>query len=179
MQDNPSKPNALGYPSCPEGLNIRARTPQDAPGIAALHGMPGFRHGTLRLPHERAEDILRHIASQTPEEIHLVAVLDNMIVGDAGLMPHRGRRAHAASIGMGVHDDFCSRGIGRALLGELVDMADQWLNIRRMELTVYTDNIAAIQLYESFGFESEGLLRDYGFRAGGYADVFTMARLRP
>jgi putative acetyltransferase len=47
-----------------------------------------------------------------------------------------------------------------------------------MELTVYTDNAAAIRLYEKFGFEKEGLLRSFGYRDGQYVDVYTMARLR-
>lgn len=66
----------------------------------------------------------------------------------------------------------------RALLGEIVDAADQWLNITCLELTVYTDNARAIRLYESFGFEREGHLRSFGFRAGRHVDAYCMARLR-
>jgi putative acetyltransferase len=36
----------------------------------------------------------------------------------------------------------------------------------------------AIHLYEKSGFEQEGLLRNYAFRDGKYADVITMARLK-
>ncbi|WP_246777034.1 hypothetical protein [Microvirga sp. VF16] len=39
---------------------------------------------------------------------------------------------------------------------ELVDAADDWLGLRRMELTVYTDKGRAIRLYQRFGFETEG-----------------------
>ena len=38
-------------------------------------------------------------------------------------------------------------------------------------------NAAAIALYTKFGFEQEGVLRDYAFRDGQFADVLTMARL--
>jgi putative acetyltransferase len=79
---------------------------------------------------------------------------------------------------MGVHDDFIGRGIGAALLGELVEAADNWLAITRLELTVFTDNIPAIRLYEKFGFETEGTHKAFAFRHGIYADVFAMARLR-
>ncbi|MGZ2425175.1 RimJ/RimL family protein N-acetyltransferase [Rhizobium laguerreae] len=79
---------------------------------------------------------------------------------------------------MGVHDDFIGRGFGRILLGAMVDAADDWLDIKRLELTVYTDNDVAIGLYRKFGFEQEGLLKAFGYRAGQYVDAYTMARLR-
>jgi len=50
--------------------------------------------------------------------------------------------------------------------------------LRRVELTVYTDNAPAIALYRKFGFEVEGQLREYAIRDGIYADVLSMARLR-
>jgi putative acetyltransferase len=62
--------------------------------------------------------------------------------------------------------------------GVAVDKADRWLNIRRLELVVYTDNAPAIALYERFGFEREGLLRGYAWRDGDYADCLAMARVR-
>jgi putative acetyltransferase len=45
-------------------------------------------------------------------------------------------------------------------------------------LTVYTDNPAALALYRKFGFEQEGLLKAFAYRAGDYVDAYTMARVR-
>ena len=42
----------------------------------------------------------------------------------------------------------------------------------------YADNARAIALYESFGFEREGLYRAYAWRNGAYVDSLAMARLR-
>ena len=47
-----------------------------------------------------------------------------------------------------------------------LDLADNWLNLTRLELEVYTDNEAAIQLYKKFGFTIEGTLAQYAFRMG-------------
>ncbi len=80
---------------------------------------------------------------------------------------------------MGVHDDFQRRGIGRALMGEIITIADDWYNLRRLELTVFTDNAPAIALYERFGFEREGTHRAFAYRAGAYIDAYAMARIRP
>jgi L-phenylalanine/L-methionine N-acetyltransferase len=79
---------------------------------------------------------------------------------------------------MAVRDDYQGKGVGTALLRELIDAADNWLGLRRIELTVYTDNERAIRLYQRFGFEAEGTHRGYALKAGVYADALVMARLR-
>ena len=162
----------------PAGLWIRAAEIGDAEGIAAIANLPGFRAGTLRLPYQTTEETRHWLAKPEPGEPKLVATLDGAIVGNAGLRRFTGRRQHVGSIGMGIHDAFTGRGIGSALLAELIDAADNWLNIRRLELTVYTDNSAAVALYRRFGFKEEGRLKDYAFRAGSYVDAFSMARFR-
>ncbi|WOY01648.1 GNAT family N-acetyltransferase [Dickeya fangzhongdai] len=88
-------------------------------------------------------------------------------------------RRHAGTFGMGVKDTHQHRGVGSALLSALTDLTDNWLNIHRIELTVYTDNDAALALYRKFGFVVEGESKDYAFRHGRFTDVFHMARIRP
>lgn len=179
MQSEVEAEQSLPPRRWPEGLVIRARRPADAEAVATLHNLPGFRAGTLRTPFHSPEEIRKGIEGLAAGNMALVAELDGRIVGDIGLNRLSGRRNHVASIGMGVHDDFTGRGIGSALLGEIVATADAWLNIRRLELTVFTDNVPAIALYQRFGFVREGHLRDFAFRAGRYADAYSMARLRP
>ena len=59
-----------------------------------------------------------------------------------------------------------------------VGLADNWINIKRLELEVYTDNAPAIRLYETFGFVIEGTLRAFAYREGEYVDAYYMARVR-
>jgi putative acetyltransferase len=59
-----------------------------------------------------------------------------------------------------------------------LDLADNWLNLHRLELEVYTDNPAAIHLYEKHGFVIEGTLRHFGYRNSEYVDAYKMARVR-
>lgn len=159
-------------------VEIRATRPSDAEGIASIANLPGFRAGTLRLPFQSVEETQQWLDKPAPGSTRLVAVLDRQIVGNAGLNRLAGRRVHVGQIGMGVHDDFTGRGIGSALLAALIDAADNWLAIKRVELTVYVDNAPAIRLYEKFGFETEGRLSAFAFRNGDYVDAFTMARLK-
>ena len=63
-------------------------------------------------------------------------------------------------------------------MAAIVDLADNWLNLKRLELGVYADKARASALYERFGFEREGIGRAYGWRAGAWADSLAMARRR-
>ena len=77
-----------------------------------------------------------------------------------------------------VHKDYQNRGIGRALLQEAVNLADNWLMLIRLELTVFTDNERAIHLYESMGFQREGIRRKAAVRNVFYMGEVAMARCR-
>ena len=61
----------------------------------------------------------------------------------------------------------------------LAEPADGWLNVFRLELTVFADNERAIALSRKFGFETEGTHRACALRDGRYVDTLSMARLRP
>ena len=88
------------------------------------------------------------------------------------------RRRHVGEIHMAVRDDWHGKGVGTALMEAALDLADNWLNLMRLELTVYADNEAGIALYKKFGFEIEGTHRLYAFRNGEYVDAYSMARIR-
>ncbi|MNJ79511.1 putative acetyltransferase YhhY [compost metagenome] len=60
----------------------------------------------------------------------------------------------------------------------MIDLCDKWADIERIELTVFTDNQAAIALYRKFGFEIEGTSRAYAVRDGVLVDSYHMARFR-
>lgn len=71
---------------------------------------------------------------------------------------------------IGVHPDHRGRGIGWALLSELLGLAGD----RGVLLEVRTDNEAALGMYRRAGFEQIGLRRKYYQPSG--ADAFVMQR---
>ena len=158
-------------------IKIRDARPADAEQIAAMQALPGFRYFTLRLPHPSPGDIRRYLDAPVDGNPRLVALANETVVGMADLHRFTGRRAHAAGLGIGIHDDWTGRGIGRALMAELVEYGERWLGLRRIELKVHTDNARAIALYRRFGFVVEGTLRADSFRDGAYVDSYAMARL--
>ena len=101
------------------------------------------------------------------------------MIGEIGLQQQRNRRSHTATLGMAVHDDFQGKGGGTRLLQGALGLADNWLNLKRVELQVFTDNARAIHLYEKFGFVIEGIHKAFAFREGVYADAYSMARVKP
>lgn len=160
---------------------IRRAEPDDYEALYKIYSCPRVIWGTLQLPFPSKEVWHKRLAENESGKFSLVALVEAELVGYLGLKtdPTRPRRRHAGGIGMAVHDDFRGRGVGTALLLAAVDLADNWLNLLRLELTVFTDNEPAVRLYKKCGFEIEGTLRRHSFRAGEYVDVFSMARLHP
>ncbi|MGK0336747.1 MAG: putative acetyltransferase [Candidatus Azotimanducaceae bacterium] len=158
---------------------IRAVEPDDFIGIKEIYEQPGAYYGTLQMPYPSAQTWQERLAHTSPGASNLVACIDGRTVGNIGLYPDNNlRRRHVAYLGMGVHDEFVGRGIGQRLMDAVIDLADNWINLQRLELTVYTDNERAIRLYERMGFVREGVLRRYAFRDGEYVDALSMARLK-
>jgi putative acetyltransferase len=161
-------------------ISIRAAEPSDAEAIHAILRCPGVVAGTLQLPWRPLEYTRQRFVPSDSDTYALVAVVGERVVGQLGLEVQRGpRRRDVGKFGMAVHDDFRSRGVGSALMAAMLELADDWLGLRRLELEVWADNAAAIHLYEKFGFVVEGTGRQFGRRAGELMDAHYMARLRP
>ena len=79
-----------------------------------------------------------------------------------------------ADLGLMVAAEYRRRGIGRALLDRAVDWA-RGAGVRKLELHVFPWNEPAIALYESYGFEREGLRRGHYVRDGEEVDAILMA----
>jgi L-phenylalanine/L-methionine N-acetyltransferase len=135
--------------------------------------------GTLQLPYPSREQWRKRIA-ETDGYYNLVAVSGEHVIGmlDVETFPNKPRRRHVGRIGISVSEAWQGKGVGTALMQAAMDLADNWLNLTRLELEVYSDNEAAIHLYERFGFEREGLMRQHAFRNGQYVDSLMMARFR-
>lgn len=58
-----------------------------------------------------------------------------------------------------------------------MELADNWLGLKCIELNVYTDNAAGVHLYQKFGFVIEGTARRFAVRGGDWVDAHYMARL--
>jgi [ribosomal protein S18]-alanine N-acetyltransferase len=98
------------------------------------------------------------------------------VVGALGLNPTSA--TGVLGLGMWTLPGWRGRGGGRLLVEAA--LAARPPEIHKIELEVFTDNDAAIHLYEATGFEREGLRRDHYRRAdGSLQSALIMARLFP
>ncbi|WP_368163698.1 GNAT family N-acetyltransferase [Aeromonas sp. R6-2] len=159
-------------------ITIRRAGPEDAAALRDVYAMPKAQAGTLQLPFPS----LHHWQQRLQPEAGaypLLAECEGMVVGGLTLwLATNPRRRHVASLGMAVRDDWAGRGVGTALLTAAIDLAEQWLGITRLELTVWADNEAAQALYRKAGFVEEGRARAYGLRNRELTDTLYMARIR-
>ena len=159
---------------------VRRAEPGDYEAVTRVYAGPRAVWGTLQLPFPSLEFWRKRLAEPPEGMFSLVACVEEEIVGQLGLatFPNWVRRRHVGQIGMAVRDDWQGRGAGAALMQAALDLGDRWLNLRRIELEVYTDNAPAVRLYKKFGFVTEGTLVDFAFRDGEFVDAYAMARLR-
>ena len=165
-------------------LLIRRSAVQEAAAMARHMGDPAIFGGLLQLPYPSEETWRTRLAEAGAAgrpNLMLVAERDGEIVGSAGLVTAsaQARRRHVMGLGISVAPEAQRQGVGSALMAALCDYADRWIGLLRIELTVYTDNVAALALYRKFGFEIEGTARGYALRDGAYVDAYAMARLHP
>lgn len=156
---------------------IRPLEVEDYRDWHAIMVCPGVRRQTLQLLSLTLGEARRRLESRGDNTHILAAVVDGRVVGQGWLQAMGGRRRHVGQPGVAVLDEYWRRGIGRALLEALIDLGENWLGLTRLELEVYTDNDAAIALYERLRFVIEGTKRRYALREGRLVDAHLMARL--
>ncbi|MDD5934091.1 MAG: GNAT family N-acetyltransferase [Clostridiales bacterium] len=102
---------------------------------------------------------------KSDREIEICAVVDNKIVGTAGIeaIGHKEKVKHRAEIGISIEKDYWGLGIGRALMGACIECARK-AGYTQVELNVVADNISACSLYKSLGFVEFGR-NPKGFRS--------------
>jgi putative acetyltransferase len=161
-------------------ISIRHAEDRDA---ASVHDIMVSSHvvaGSMRLPYQPLSYVQKRLATENGV-YKLVAVCGEEVVGYCELVTHpdNPRHAHAGEINMIITAaHWQGKGIGRALMQAMVDLADEWLRLTRLGLVVWTTNAHAIRLYESFGFKIEGTMPAFVFARGVFIDAYMMGRVK-
>lgn len=102
------------------------------------------------------------------------ALVGNDVVGWCDVIP-KARPVHALSgiLGIGLLPDWRGQGHWRALISKSLNAARQ-LGLTRIESTVNADNVRAIGLHRSVGFQQGGTLKDAFLIDGIYRDLLLM-----
>jgi putative acetyltransferase len=158
---------------------IRHAQPDDAAALHRIMSSPQVIRGTLVMPFARIDQVHEHLKNLPAGSFWLVSCADDEPTGSLRLDLHTAaRRRHAATLAIAVRDDWQGRGVGSVLMAAALDLADNWLNLTRIEMQSWTDNVSALALYQKFGFVIEGTHRAFAFRDGQYIDAHALARVR-
>jgi ribosomal protein S18 acetylase RimI-like enzyme len=123
------------------------------------------------------EDSVLRLRGSSPDGNFVVGAFDNgQLVGMAGYYRENGEKVrHKGHIwGVYVKPNFRGKGIGKALMAELLRRISNQTGLEQVNLGVATDKIAATKLYESLGFEVYGHERQALKLGGEYVDKFLM-----
>ena len=161
-------------------VSVRGVADGDLEAVHEILTSPHVLAGSMRLP-RAALARSRERLEAAPGTYQLVAESEGQVVGFGELITHpeEPRQSHVGEINMvATRAEWRGRGVGRTLVGEIVELADDWLKLERLQLIVFTDNAPAIGLYGSFGFKLEGTMPRLGFGAGEWMDAHMLGRLR-
>jgi putative acetyltransferase len=158
-------------------LLIRPVRLSDAEDINEMRQQIEVRINTLALATETISFTEAFLKNMGTDDHILVAETEGKVVGMIGLHIFKSaRQRHIASLGMTIMREYQGKGIGKKLMENILDLADNWLMLIRIELDVTEDNERAIRLYRSFGFDVEGKKKYSIIKNGKYEDVLLMAR---
>jgi L-amino acid N-acyltransferase YncA len=111
-------------------------------------------------------------AAHGPAHPVIVAELDGEVVGWGSLSPFHARAAFARTVenSVYIHHDFQRRGLGKALLTELIARG-RALGHHTIVAAISADQEASLALHRALGFSESGRLREVGFKFGRWLDV--------
>ncbi len=127
-------------------------------------------------PDEERAFIVRK--TEAERELLLLAFDNGRHIGNCSLMSVGSsvRYRHRCMIAIALYHEYCGRGIGRLMLGTVLDEAKK-LGYTQAELEVVTVNEGAVALYESVGFVKCGTLPDsMRYRDGSTVDSYWMVK---
>ena len=159
-------------------ITIRPTLVSDARALSEIYSQPSAQRETLHLPMPSVSMWTQRLETMPTGVYSFVAQVDGKVVGNIKFEhAQRPRVSHCATFGLGVHDDYHGLGIGSKLIQTVIDLADNWLQVKRIHLEVNVDNEKAIACYKKFGFEIEGEFKAASFREGQYINTYSMARV--
>ena len=162
-------------------ITIRPLRLSDTDDVYEIMHMPSVLWSTSLLPSTTIDSWRKTVENWVSDEhVHaFVAEIDGKVVGTINLKAGKAGESHIGELILAVHELYQGQSIGKMLMITVIDLADNWLNLLRLELIVYIDNERAINLFKRFDFEIEGRKRCAAFRGGSYIDSYLMGRLHP
>lgn len=166
-------------------LTIRGLRADDWMALQPFFADEAVLRDTLEVPYASEEAFRERLASPPAGTHTLIAELmlpsgRERVIGLAWLrVMVAPRRRHTATVEIVVHADYRASDTEERLLRAALDLADNWLALRRVEVVVFAADQARAEMLARHGFVHEATMRRYAVRAGAAVDGWLQARLRP
>lgn len=161
---------------------LRPYRTQDALAICSLaDDFMVSRWMTQSFPYpytRRDADEWIELTTNDSREGHFAIEVDGLLAGGVGYDPRYGEHAGTATFGYWLGRAYWGRGIGTDAARALSDYALTIGGLRRLEASVFAQNVASVNVLEKCGFRLEGVLpRLYVDREGAVCDAMLFGRL--
>lgn len=160
-------------------VELRLARPDDADATREIYNTEVTGSTvTFDLVPRSLEDQRRWLDDRSGAMAVVVAEADGEVVGFGSLSAYRPRPAYSTSVEDSVYVRRSAQGtgVGRALLGELVHVADA-RGFHTVMARIVGGHEASIGLHRSLGFETVGVEREIGRKFGRWLDVVVMQRM--
>jgi phosphinothricin acetyltransferase len=118
------------------------------------------------------------MAARGPRHPVVVAQHGGDVVGWGSLNQYNPRDCyrHVADFSIYVERAYRGKGVGKALLTRLVELARE-LGFHKMVLSAFPTNTAGMALYEKMGFRTVGIYKEQGMLDGRWVDTIVMEKI--
>ncbi|MGE3621501.1 MAG: N-acetyltransferase family protein [Acidimicrobiia bacterium] len=160
-------------------MELRTARLDDAEAIRAIYNVEVETSTvTFDLVARTLDDQRRWLAERSGAHAVLVATEGDEVLGFGSLSKWRDRPAYSTSVedSVYVRGDVQGRGVGKALLGELVATATRH-GFHACFARIVGGHEASIALHRSQGFDVVGTEREVGRKFGRWLDVVLMERI--
>lgn len=134
---------------------------------------PGERKISAEQQRKRLEQMEKESNSTILVAEHEIGKLVGYLIAIGGTAK---RNMHSIYLVIGILKEYRGLGIGTKLFQQLEEWAKSH-TISRLELTVVTENAAAVALYKKMGFEIEGTKRNSLLIKGTYFNEYFMSKM--
>jgi phosphinothricin acetyltransferase len=165
----------------PDTPHVRPATLADADAIRDIYNHYVLTSTcTFQVEPDTADERRDWLLDRSAAHPVTVADLGGAVVGWAALSPWKSRCAYAHSVEASVYvrHDLHRRGVGRALVLDLMERAKA-LGHRTIIGGACTEQAASLALQEALGFERVAHFREVGFKFGRWLDVAYMQLFLP
>ncbi len=159
-------------------MKIRKMSSADLPALYDIYTDKEVVNNNRYLPDIKREEF-DSMFNDSQLNFYVAVESDGELLGHLAInSTPKPRLKHSASFGIAVAKTSRGKGVGRFLMEYLLSYCDEQLNLTRLELEVHANNVAALALYKSFGFEVEGTKRKAVLVEDDLIDIVIMSRVQ-